>query len=132
MSREMIVGGEHMVGANRHHDYDELMELGAEPATSRQREPIHQVRHDVHPAHLPQHQPQHGGHAPPPPPPREIHHHYGPPPEHGHHPQQHEQHHTNMEEPQRKRLVAEEPTHERQFPIGFRFENIAPSDEEDI
>ena len=66
MSREMIVGGEHMVGANRHHDYDELMELGAEPATSRQRAPVHQVQHEVHPAHLPQHHPQHGGHAPPP------------------------------------------------------------------
>ncbi len=136
MSREMIVGGEHMVGTNRHHDYDELMELGAEPATSRQRAPVHQVQHEVHPAHLPQHQPQHGGHAPPPPPAREIHHHYGPPPqtEHPHHNShmQREQHHTQMEEPRRKRLVAEEPTHERQFPIGFRYENIAPNDEEDI
>ena len=36
------------------------------------------------------------------------------------------------EEPRRRRLVAEEPTHERQFPIGFARENIAPSDEEDI
>jgi hypothetical protein len=130
----MIVGGEHMVGANRHHDYDELMELGAEPATSRQRDLPHQVRHETHAPMHPAHLPQHGGHAPPPP--REIHHHYGPPPqpEHPHHSShaQQEQHRPHMEEPRRKRLVAEEPTHERQFPIGFRYENIAPNDEEDI
>ncbi len=133
MSREMIVGGEHMVGANRHHDYDELMELGAEPATSRQREAQHLPPHLAHAPMHPTHMPAHGGHAPPPAT-REIHHHYGPQPEHPHHNShgQHEQHRPHMEEPRRKRLVAEEPTHERQFPIGFRFENIAPNDEEDI
>ena len=125
MSREMIVGGEHMVGAHRQHDYDELMELGAEPATSRQRDPANHPAHaPMHPAHAP----AHGGHAPPAT--REIHHHYGPPPDHAHH-AQHE-HSAHRDEPRKKRLVAEEPTHERQFPIGFRFENIAPNDEEDI
>jgi len=136
MSREMIVGGEHMVGANRRHDYDELMELGAEPATSRQRDVSHPMSHPPQAPMHPQHLPAHNQHAPPAPT-REIHHHYGPSPDHGGHghhphPQQHEHHATHMEEPRRKRLVAEEPTHERQFPIGFRYENIAPNDEEDI
>ena len=130
MSREMIVGGEHMVGANRHHDYDELMELGAEPATSRQREAPQHTTHVTHAPMHPQHpaHPAHSGHAPQPT--REIHHHYGPP-DHAHQ-TQHEPHRPHMEEPRRKRLVAEEPTHERQFPMGFRYENIAPNDEEDI
>ena len=35
MSREMIVGGEHLTGHSRHHDYDELMEVGAEAAPVR-------------------------------------------------------------------------------------------------
>ncbi|HEX7667013.1 MAG TPA: hypothetical protein VF407_20930 [Polyangiaceae bacterium] len=118
MSREMIVGGEHMVGGQRHHDYDELMELGAEPARS----PI-QIRQApaAHPSQYAQH-PLHPTMQPPPPsaqqPHHEIHHHYGPPPD--------------AVPPQRKRLVSEEPTHERQFPVGFILENIAPGDEEDI
>ena len=36
------------------------------------------------------------------------------------------------ESPRRRRLVAEEPTNERQFPIGFLATNIAPGAEEDI
>ena len=31
MAREMMVGAEHLVGHARHRDYDELMELVAEP-----------------------------------------------------------------------------------------------------
>jgi hypothetical protein len=36
------------------------------------------------------------------------------------------------EQPPRRRLVSEEPTHERQFPIGFVREGILPGDEADI
>ena len=115
MSREMMVGGEHIVGAQRGHDYDELMELGGEPA----RQPI-QIRHPAPPPQQPQH-------APAAPATRhEIHHHYAPPPEHA------SRESRAHEEPTRRRIVAEEPTHERQFPIGFALENIAPGDEEDI
>ena len=117
MTREMIVGGEHMVGhARHHHDYDELMELsgdgGAAPAPVRPPQP--------QPVPLPP-APQHA----PPAPGHHHHHHHphaGPPPTHFY----------GYEEPRRRRLVAEEPTHERQFPIGFIRENIAPNDEEDI
>jgi hypothetical protein len=112
MSREMIVGGEHMVGGHaRHHDYDELMEMSGEPQPSRPMQP----------------QPQ----APPPQP-------YPGPQQHPHQQQHHHNHHRQPEyfyeepQPRRKRLVAEEPTHERQFPVGFIRENIAPGDEDDI
>ena len=119
MSREMMVGGEHIVGAQRSHDYDELMELGAEPA----RHPIQirQVPQAGHPAQAthPQPAPQHGQQ-----PVHEIHHHYAPPAA--------ENGRAAHGEPQRRRIVSEEPTHERQFPIGFAFENIAAGDEEDI
>jgi hypothetical protein len=64
----MIVGGEHLhEGTPRRtqqHDYDELMELGAEPA------PRPMVYHQG---------------PPPPPQQREVHHHYGPPPSEHHH-----------------------------------------------
>src|SRR5690349_18830479 len=113
MSREMIVGGEHLVGhARHHHDYDELMELSG----------------DAGPARPHQAQP-----PPPQPPP-----HGPPPPMHPHHHPHHQHHHAQQhdyyayEEPRRKRLIAEEPTHERQFPIGFIRENIQPNEEEDI
>ena len=43
-----------------------------------------------------------------------------------------EEPHRPMQHPQRKRLVAEEPTHERQFPVGFLQENIAAGGEADI
>jgi hypothetical protein len=56
--------------------------------------------------------------------PQHPHHH------HHHHAQQHDYY--AYEEPRRKRLIAEEPTHERQFPIGFILENIQPNQEEDI
>ena len=60
-SREMIVGAtrEHIVGAQGHRDYDELMEMGAEP-------------HPVHAEHRPA--PQH---------PQAPHHGYGHGPDHG-------------------------------------------------
>ena len=116
MSREMMVGGEHIVGAQRGHDYDELMELGAEPA----RQPI-QIRQVPPVAQHPQ-TPQHA----PPGTTREIHHHYAPAPEHSGHDGR------TREDSGRRRIVSEEPTHERQFPIGFGLENIAPGDEEDI
>jgi hypothetical protein len=101
MSREMIVGREHIHGGHR--NYDELIEMSGEPAPH----------------------PQAPQHAPPP-----------------QHPQMHRQHtHGHYEHeapppaptlPRRRHLVAEEPTHERQFPIGFAKDNIAPGDEEDI
>ena len=124
MSREMMVGGEHMVGSTRQHDYDELMELGAEPVRSpiqiRQAQPV------LHPQSLPP-PPQHPG-APSQPLHHEIHHHYGPPNGGPHEAYGQQQ----QGEPRRRRLVSEEPTHERQFPVGFAMENIAPGDEEDI
>jgi hypothetical protein len=140
----MIVGGEHLVGQSRRHDYDELMELGAEP---RARETAHRAEL-VHPAHS--QAPMHPGtHVPPhlvhptqasQAPAREIHHHYGPAPapeHHRHHEAEHRRHEErevrqHEEGPRRRRLVSEEPTNERQFPIGFMFLNIAPGDEEDI
>ncbi|MGH7285009.1 MAG: hypothetical protein ACRELY_26070 [Polyangiaceae bacterium] len=68
--------------------------------------------------------------APQQPPPgttrHEIHHHYAPPPD------AHASQDAHHGDPQRRRIVSEEPTHERQFPIGFGFENIAAGDEEDI
>ncbi|MEO8877480.1 MAG: hypothetical protein ABI461_17930 [Polyangiaceae bacterium] len=121
-----------MVGSHRQHDYDELMELGAEPA----RQPI-QIRHAPPPLpqHAVEHAPMHPSHTthvqhPQVPPQRhEIHHHYAPPADAHAHQQGHESQHS---EAKRRRLVAEEPTHERQFPVGFMFSNIAPGDEEDI
>jgi hypothetical protein len=142
MSREMIVGGEHMVGHSRHHDYDELMELGAEPRPPAPNGAAHPQAHlPMHPGtHVPGH-PGHGQLGSPAT--REIHHHYGPPPVPEHHNRQHreheiEHHHqrneirSREEGPRQRRLVSEEPTNERQFPIGFMFLNIAPGDEEDI
>jgi hypothetical protein len=121
MSREMIVGGEHLHDGShrRDHDYDELMELGNEP------------NHGTHPQHQHHH---HRAPVPPGPPPtvvhtrpveREVHHHYGPPEHHRHH-----EHHE--EAPRRRRLVSQEPTNERQFPVGFLYENIPPGGEADI
>ncbi len=119
MSREMIVGNEHIVGANR--DYDELMEMSGEPAR-----PL--THHPMHPANSPTHAPQHVPAAR-----HEIHHHYAHPEDHRAHERRDRDHHEQRhEEPRRKRLVSEEPTHERQFPVGFMFQNVAPGDEEDI
>ena len=108
MSREMIVGGEHLTGHSRHHDYDELMEMGGEPAPQRPQLP-------------PQSPPQYG---PPQHYPQRQHEGYGAPQHH-----EGQQHHHQQP---RRRLISEEPTHERQFPVGFIRENIAPGDEEDI
>jgi len=115
--REMIVGREYLVGASPGRDYDELMEMGAEahPHAAHPAAPPHAAMHPahhpmvVHPAHaaMPVH------HAPPAP-----HYQESPPPP--------------AAAPRRRRLVSEEPTHERQFPIGFILENIAPGVEEDI
>ncbi len=128
MSREMIVGGTTMVGATRQHDYDELMELGAEPA------------HHGHP-HAPAHHhpgaPHMQGHPghPAPPHPGALHPmHMQQHPHYEGHPM-HPHPHAIQEAPQppqRRRLISEEPTHERQFPIGFIMQNIQPNDEEDI
>jgi hypothetical protein len=105
----MIVGGEHIVGAHR--DYDELMEMGADPQ--------HTAAPPGH-AHAPVH---HGRH----------HRHY-----------EHERHEAAPTHHERApgvayrsrqgglRVIAEEPTHERQFPIGFQFDNVQPGTEEDI
>lgn len=82
MTREMLVGGEYIVGAP--YDYDDLMELGAEPTNP-----------------LPQATPQ-------------------------------QQQMTQYVQQQRRRLVKEEPSHERQFPIGFCRECMRPGEEADI
>jgi hypothetical protein len=133
MSREMIVGGEHLTGRSSHqHDYDELLEMSGEPnpsALSRQPQqlppgpPQQQAPPQHHPQHPHHHHPHHeNGHNPYP------YEHERPMPhyeqqQHGH-PQQHS--------PARRRLVAEEPTHERQFPVGFLQDNIPPGGEADI
>lgn len=101
MSREMIVGRDHIHGGHR--NYDDLIEMSGEPAP--------------HPQ-APQHAPM-------------------PPQHHRQHGQQHHYEHHEAAPPQaslprRRQLVSEEPTHERQFPIGFAKDNIAPGDEEDI
>ena len=139
MSREMIVGGRtYLTGATHSSDYDELMEMGAEPAPP-----------EMHPAppHLQQHHHHHhNGHpAPPhmqhPGAPMMMHpgHHPAPPhmehgfphPGHGH---GHEHHGVHVERAggSRMRIIKEEPKHSRQFPIGFQMDAVAPGDEEDI
>jgi hypothetical protein len=136
----MIVGAEHIHGGPRHHDYDELLEMSGEPnPTALSRQPAPQL--PPAPTHGP---PPHPQHAPPQHHPHHHHHHrhhengYNPYPYEHERPMPHyeEQHH-HMQHPQqhqpaRKRLVAEEPTHERQFPVGFMFENIPPGGEADI
>src|SRR5579883_1210817 len=131
MSREMIVGGRAtLVGAHPHHDYDELLEMGADPAPPALAmhpaapHPHHGHHHGHHPhaPHLmehpapPHYQEHHGMHP---------HHHPAPP-----HP--HEGHHHEGAGGRRMRIIKEEPTHSRQFPIGFQMDNVAPGDEEDI
>jgi hypothetical protein len=128
MSREMIVGGEHLTGRSSHqHDYDELLEMSGEPnPTALSRQP-----HQLPPAPPPpQAPPQHQPH------PHHHHRHH----DNGHYPYEHErpmphyeqQHHGHPQHGPRKRLVAEEPTHERQFPVGFLQDNIPPGGEADI
>jgi hypothetical protein len=66
-TREMIVGGgrEHIVGAHGHRDYDELMEMGAEPYGAHAQTPHAPLApHALHAA--PPH--PHGGHYPHAPP----------------------------------------------------------------
>jgi hypothetical protein len=136
----MIVGREHIVGAHR--DYDELMEVGADPEPAPPHPDAPHLRH--HP-HAPQ---QHHPHAPAPPhlmhghpaPPQVVYVH-APHPQapNGHHEEHREQHHERQRDRHRggravggMRVHSEEPQHERQFPIGFELTNIAAGDEEDI
>jgi hypothetical protein len=144
----MIVWREHLVGAHR--DYDELMEMGADPAEAHPPPP-----HALHHPHAPH--PGHMVHAPPPPhphalalhpaPPHPGHHPHAPHPHaphlayghpHGHPHHEHHEHHEEHEHHEqhhggrRMRVVKEEPKNQRQFPIGFELANIAPGDEEDI
>jgi hypothetical protein len=127
----MIVGREHLVGA--HHDYDELMEMGAEAALeAHPHAPHHEhAPHAPHPYPPAPHQPAppqlaaHPGyhpHAPPPPPPGA----------HGHPHHEHHEGHEVQHGGRRMRVMKEEPKNVRQFPIGFELANIAPGDEEDI
>ena len=96
MSRDMIVGRDHLVGGGASHpDYDELMEIGAAPHEGGHHAHSH---HGMHPA----------AHHP-----------------HAFHPSQHQAHHPHYP-PEfsrhnggRVRIVKEEPTRSRQFPIGF-------------
>ena len=64
MSREMIVGRDMLVGAAHHHDYDELMEMGAEHA-GKPAPPHHEAPPPPHLLHM-HPQPPHP-HAPAPP-----------------------------------------------------------------
>ena len=147
MSRQMIVGREHLVGAGR--DYDEVMEMGAEALV----EPPHpgaphpqapEVHHHHHHPPPPAHG-QHHPHAPHlvamhPAPPQmvAVHPHapqfYAEEHHHGHHPAppHHGGGHHEHRQVGRMRVHSEEPQHERQFPIGFELTNIAAGDEEDI
>jgi hypothetical protein len=126
----MIVGREHLVGA--HHDYDELMDMGAEVHEERPEAPHHEHRpHAPHP---------HAPALPPHPAPPQLAAHPGyahphaPHPHHPHQEQHHEQHAQRdvQHGGRRMRVVKEEPQNVRQFPIGFELANIAPGDEEDI
>lgn len=131
MSREMIVGHEHMTGLAPR-NYDELMEVGAEPARHPLARPTHPAappathhatvqHHHYHPAHAPHpgHPARHEGHEPYEPYAADAH--YAPPPAP-----------PSPALPSRRRIVHEEPTHERQFPIGFAEDNVQPNDEIDI
>ncbi len=153
MSRQMIVGREHLVGG--HHDYDQLMEMGAEvePAPPHPAPP-HMLQHPQAPeVHHHHHHPQHHPHAPhlvamhpgAPMPPHMVAMHPGAPQfygeehhgGHGHHGGHHPAppHHGGGHHERRvggMRVHSEEPQHERQFPIGFELTNIAAGDEEDI
>lgn len=123
MSREMIVGAEHIVGA-RHRDYDELIEMSGDPQTAL----VHQSAHAAaHPHHL---HPQHHHH---PHPHHAPHHHgYAPAPQQVHYDVSHQPPPQSAPVEHRKRLVVEEPTHERQFPIGFVYENVDPGEEVEV
>ena len=136
MSRQMIVGREHIVGAHR--DYDELMEVGADaepaPPPPHPHAPIVHHPHAPHPHHHP-HAP-HAQHGHPAPPQVVYVHAQHPAPPHGHH-EEHEHHehhgrHRGGRQVGGTRIHSEEPQHERQFPIGFELTNIAAGDEEDI
>ena len=200
-TREMLVGGarEHIVGAAGHHrDYDELMEMGAEPphhGHPEHRAPPTQAPHHGfggHGGHEHHGQGEHGHmqhHPRALPPPHALAHPrhgetvfvprpgdgYGPPydgggpeffdprggfgPHHQHHPhhghnghhphhphhgghhphhgdfeehEEHERHHQHHPGERRMRIVKEEPKNQRQFPIGFSLDDIAPGDEVDI
>lgn len=178
MSREMIVGGRQVLVGGRQtlvgRDYDELLEMGADPAPAAPMllhpEPPHpDAPHPdaPHPHHHHHHHPHaphpehpappyaahpaaphlvamHGHPAPPhlahlaPPPPHFMEHGMHPQhPQHHHHPapphmQQHEGHHHESARGGRMRVIKEEPTHSRQFPIGFQMDQVAAGDEEDI
>jgi hypothetical protein len=142
MSREIIVGREHIVsgGHHGHHDYDELMEMGADPAPHHPAPPA--LPPAPHHAAHPSHHHHHGGHP--------SHHHHGGHPHGGHYaPAVHVTHHhepaphydhghghayssPTYERRERLRIVKEEPRHARQFPIGFQSDNVKPGDETDI
>lgn len=157
MSREMIVGREHLVGAHPHRDYDELMEMGADPhAAAHHPAPPHLAHlaeahpHAPHPhaphlayhPHAPLAHPtpphllaMHPAHAPAPPHPHYGHPEHHPAPPHPHHEEHehHEHHHEAAHHGGRHmRVVKEDPKHQRQFPIGFQFDQVQPGDEEDI
>ncbi|HUO51300.1 MAG TPA: hypothetical protein VMT93_02175 [Gemmatimonadaceae bacterium] len=148
MSREMIVGRDMLVGAAHHRDYDELMEMGADPHAA----PAPPHPQSPHPAHAPAPphahtlalHPAHPHAHPAPPhmlamhpaPPHPGYHPHAPHPGaygHPHHEQHEEQeHHEQHHGGRRMRIVREEPKNQRQFPIGFELANIAAGDEEDI
>ena len=138
MSRQMIVGREHLVGAAR--DYDELMEMGAEPEPAPP-PPHPQAPYPHHPQAPHGHHPHapHAQHGHPAPPQVVYVHAPHPQAPNGHHEEHREQHHERQRDRHRggravggMRVHSEEPQHERQFPIGFELTNIAAGDEEDI
>jgi hypothetical protein len=127
MSREMIVGREHLVGAHHGRDYDELMEMGAEHAPAPPPPQMHPAPPQMQmysyaqqpsSSYAQQPQPQHPGMHPMT---------YGPPHQHHHHQEHHERAGGG-----RMRIVKEEPRHSRQFPIGFQSDAVNPNQEVEI
>jgi hypothetical protein len=126
----MTVGALHGHGGR---NYDELMEMSGEP----QHHGHHPAAHAMVPAgyappayaptgHAPQHHAQHA-------PPAYAHATQHAPPAYAQHATQHEAaHHEPRSSPMRRRIVEEEPTHERLFPIGFVAIGVAAGDEVDI
>jgi len=139
MSRQMIVGREHLVGAHR--DYDELMEMGADPEPAPPHPDAPHLRHHPHAPHQPHPHAPHAPHGHGHPAPPQVVYVHAPHPHapNGHHEEHHEHHERHHEGRHRggravggMRVHSEEPQHERQFPIGFELTNIAAGDEEDI
>jgi hypothetical protein len=126
----MIVGREHIIHPGGR-DYDELMEMGADPAPHPAALPP-APQHALHPHH------GHGHHPHPAHHPHHPHHAYAPP---VHYVEPHyDSHHHHPIAPsyasshgrEGLRIEKKVPHDRRQFPIGFRLDDVAAGDERDI